>query len=120
MEWVGYEFAYMFKYSERPKTMAERKYKDDVPEEVKSRRLNEIIEMQHRLSKTSNLKDLNQVHKVLAESVSKKSAEHLSGRNSRNKVVIFPKENFKPGDYVNVLVTECTHATLIGIVAPGC
>ena len=118
MEWVGYEFAYMFKYSERPKTMAERKYKDDVPEEVKSRRLNEIIEMQHRLSKISNLKDLNKVHKVLAESVSKKSAEHLSGRNSQNKVVIFPKGNFKPGDYVNVLVTECTHATLIGIIEP--
>ena len=118
MEWVGYEFAYMFKYSERPKTMAERKYKDDVSEEVKSRRLSEIIELQHKLSNKSNLKDLNKVHRVLAESISKKSSEHLSGRNSQNKVVVFPKGNYKPGDYVNVLVTECTHATLIGIVEP--
>lgn len=114
MEIVGYEFAYMFKYSERPKTLAERKYKDDVPEEVKSRRLAEIVSLQQKLSHQSNLKDLNKVHRVLAENVSKRSKEHLSGRNSQNKVVIFPKENFKPGDYVDVLVTDCTPATLLG------
>jgi len=114
MEWVGYEFAYMFIYSERPGTLAARQYKDDVPDEIKSRRLQEIIQMQAKLSLQSNLKDIGKVHKVLAESISKRSKEHLSGRNDQNKVVIFPKENFKPGDYVDVLVTDCTSATLLG------
>lgn len=114
MEWTGYEFAYMFKYSERPGTAAAKKYTDDIPEEVKSRRLQEVVDLQLKLSAESNKKDLNKVHKVLAEGFSKKSKEHLSGRNSQNKIVVFPKENFKPGDYVNVLVTACTSATLIG------
>jgi len=116
MEWVGYDYAYMFKYSERPATLAARQYKDDIPEEVKARRLQEIIDLQIKLSHQSNLKDLQKVHRVLAENVSKRSERHLSGRNSQNKVVIFPRNNYKPGDYVNVLVTDCTSATLIGNV----
>ncbi len=116
MEYVGYEFAYMFIYSERPGTLAARQYPDDVPDDVKSRRLQEIINLQLKLSMISNQKDLGKVHKVLAESISKRSKEHLSGRNDQNKVVIFPKENFQPGDYVNVLVDDCTSATLLGKV----
>lgn len=114
MEWVGYDFAYMFAYSERPGTHAARKYKDDVPEEIKKRRLAEVVDLQQQLSANRTKNGLNKVHRVLVEGVSKKSAEHLYGRNSQNTVVVFPKENFKPGDYVNVLVTECTAATLIG------
>lgn len=114
MEWAGYDFAYMFKYSERPATSAAKKFKDDVPEEIKSKRLQEVVDLQLKLSAESNKKDVNKVHKVLAEGFSKKSKEFLSGRNTQNKVVVFPKENFKKGDYVNVLVTECTAATLIG------
>jgi len=117
MEWSGYEYAYMFKYSERPGTLAARQYKDDVPEETKARRLAEIIGMQARLSLKSNEHDINKVCRVLAEAVSKRSEHHLSGRNDQNKVVIFPRAQYKPGDYVNVLVTECTSATLIGIIA---
>lgn len=117
MEWVGFDYAYMFKYSERPGTLAARKYKDDVPEETKSRRLAEIIDLQKTLSHRGNLKDLNKVHRVLAEAVSKRSEAHLSGRNSQNKVVIFPRRQYQPGDYVDVLVNSCTSATLIGEVA---
>ncbi len=116
MEWVGYDYAYMFKYSERPGTLAARQYQDDISEEVKSRRLQEIIDLQSKLSHQSNLKDLNKVHRVLAENVSKRSDRHLSGRNTQNKVVIFPRKNYMPGDYVNVLVTDCTSATLMGAV----
>ena len=114
MEYVGYEFAYMFSYSERPGTLAARQYPDDIPEATKSRRLAEIIALQLKLSMISNKKDLGKVHRVLAESVSKRSKEHLSGRNDQNKVVIFPKEHYQPGDYVNVLVDDCTSATLLG------
>lgn len=116
MEFAKYDFAYMFKYSERPKTQAERQFKDDVLEEVKSKRLSEIIELQSKLSHESNLRDLNKTFKVLVEGYSKKSKNDLQGRNDQNKTVVFPKENYKPGDYVTVLVTECTTATLIGIV----
>ena len=116
MEWTGYNFAYMFKYSERPKTLAERKYKDDIPEEVKSRRLSEIVLLQQKLSHESNLKAIDKIHRVLVEGVSKKSSEQLFGRNTQNTVVVFPKGNFKKGDYVDVLVKECTKATLIGEV----
>ncbi|MES2838391.1 MAG: tRNA (N6-isopentenyl adenosine(37)-C2)-methylthiotransferase MiaB [Bacteroidota bacterium] len=116
MEFAKYDFAYMFKYSERPKTQAERKYKDDVSEEEKSKRLTEIIDLQSKLSHESNLKDLNKVFKVLVEGYSKKSKEDLQGRNDQNKTIIFPKENYKIGDYVNVLVTSCTTATLKGVV----
>jgi tRNA-2-methylthio-N6-dimethylallyladenosine synthase len=116
MEWSGFHFAYMFKYSERPKTLAERQYKDDIPEEIKSRRLAEVVEMQQKLARTKTLTMINQVHKVLVEGVSKKSDDYMMGRNSQNTVVVFPKENFVPGDYVNVYVDECTVATLKGRV----
>jgi len=117
MEWAGYEYAYMFKYSERPGTLAARQFKDDVEEETKARRLAEVIEIQAKMSLKSNERDLNKVHRVLAESVSKRSDKHLSGRNDQNKVVIFPRAHYKPGDYVNVFVNECTSATLLGIIA---
>jgi tRNA-2-methylthio-N6-dimethylallyladenosine synthase len=114
MEWVGYDFAYMFAYSERPKTMAERKYADDVPEAVKKSRLTEIVALQQKLSGTKTKLGLGKVHRVLVEGVSKRSKDMLSGRNSQNTVVVFPRENFKKGDYVNVLAESCTVATLIG------
>ncbi|MEN8156496.1 MAG: tRNA (N6-isopentenyl adenosine(37)-C2)-methylthiotransferase MiaB [Bacteroidota bacterium] len=114
MEQVGYDFAYMFKYSERPDTFAARKYKDDVPEEVKSRRLTEIIELQNRLSLKSKEQDVGHTFEVLAEGTSKKSEEQLYGRTSQNKVVVFPRGELKPGDYARVKVTACTSATLLG------
>lgn len=114
MKWVEYDFAYMFKYNERPGTRAARKYTDDVADEIKSRRLNEIIKLQNQLSADSNKKDIDSVQEVLAEGFSKKSRADLSGRNSRNKVVVFPKGNYKAGDYVQVKITDCTAATLIG------
>ena len=114
MEWVGYDLAYMFKYSERPDTFAAQKYSDDIPEEVKSRRLNEIIHLQTKLSLVSKKQNVGQIYEVLVEGRSKKSAEHLFGRTSQNKVVVFPKKNFKPGDYVKVTIDSCTSATLIG------
>jgi tRNA-2-methylthio-N6-dimethylallyladenosine synthase len=116
MEWVGYSFVYMFYYSERPGTHAARKYKDDVPEEVKKRRLAEVVALQQKLSAGRTQKGVGRVHRVLVEGVSKKSSEKLYGRNSQNTNVVFPKESFKKGDYVNVLVTECTVTTLIGEV----
>jgi tRNA-2-methylthio-N6-dimethylallyladenosine synthase len=114
MDWVKYDFAYMFKYSERPGTAAEKKFKDDISEKIKSERLQQIVDMQLKLSAENNKKDLNKIHKVLVEGFSKKSKEHFAGRNSQNKVIVFPKENVAKGEYVNVLVTECTAATLIG------
>ncbi len=114
MEWVGYDFAYMFKYSERPDTFAANKYKDDIPDEVKSRRLQEIIQLQNRLSLESKELDVGQTYEVLVEGTSKKSEEHLFGRTSQNKVVVFPKGTFKRGDYVDVTINSCTSATLIG------
>ena len=116
MEWAGFDFAYMFMYSERAGTKAARKYRDDVPREVKARRLKEIIDLQNRLSARSKKADIGKVHEVLAESISRKSPEHLSGRNSQNKVVVFPKGSYKCGDYVSVLAEKCTSATLIGRV----
>ncbi|MBU1014342.1 MAG: tRNA (N6-isopentenyl adenosine(37)-C2)-methylthiotransferase MiaB [Bacteroidetes bacterium] len=114
MEAVGYDYAFMFKYSERPDTLAAKKFKDDVPEEVKSRRLAEIIDLQRKLSHQSNKKDLGLTFEVLVEGFSKKSEEQLSGRNSQNKMVVFPKMNYKKGDYVQVKIDRCTAATLIG------
>lgn len=114
MERVNYDYSYMFKYSERPKTYAARHLKDDITEEIKSRRLTEIIELQGKLSEISKKIDLGKVFEVLVEGVSKKSTDHLFGRNSQNKVVVFPKQNYKTGDYVFVEITECTSATLIG------
>jgi tRNA-2-methylthio-N6-dimethylallyladenosine synthase len=114
MEWSGFDFSYMFKYSERPKTLAERKFKDDVDEATKSRRLAEIIEVQKQLSHKSNIRDLGKEFKVLIEGVSKKSADFLYGRNSQNKVIVFPKRDLKKGDYAIIKVTNCTTATLLG------
>jgi tRNA-2-methylthio-N6-dimethylallyladenosine synthase len=114
MDYVKYDFSYMFYYSERPGTLAAKKYEDDIPLEVKKRRLSEIIEKQRTHSLERNQRDLGKVHKVLVEGFSKKSNEHLQGRNSANKVVVFPKEQFKPGQYIDVLVEECTAATLLG------
>jgi tRNA-2-methylthio-N6-dimethylallyladenosine synthase len=114
MNEVKYDFAYMFFYSERPKTLAERKYKDDIPEEVKLRRLNEVIAVQNRLSRESNAKDVGKFFEVLVESTSKRSTEDFSGRNSQNKVVVFPRENYQPGDIVEVQIESSTSATLIG------
>jgi tRNA-2-methylthio-N6-dimethylallyladenosine synthase len=114
MEWAGFDFSYMFKYSERPGTKAARKLKDDVPGEVKTARLNEIISLQNRLSARSKKNDLGKVFEVLIEGPSKRSVNHLSGRTSQNKVVVFPKEDKKAGEYVNVKIEKCTSATLIG------
>ncbi len=114
MLWVGYDFAYMFNYNERPETPAARRYPDDVPEKVKTRRLNEIIELQNKLSLESKKKDIGNIYEVLVEGFSKKSMNDLSGRTSQNKVVVFPAGDYKPGDYVNVKIMDCTPATLIG------
>ncbi|PBQ33477.1 tRNA (N6-isopentenyl adenosine(37)-C2)-methylthiotransferase MiaB [Sphingobacteriaceae bacterium] len=114
MKEVQFDYAYMFSYSERPKTLAERKYADDVPEEVKSRRLAEIVELQRKNSGIKTQLGLGKVHEVLVEGFSKKSDQELMGRNPQNTVVVFPKGNYKKGDYVNVLVTKCTTSTLIG------
>jgi tRNA-2-methylthio-N6-dimethylallyladenosine synthase len=116
METVKYDFAYMFSYSERPKTLAERKYKDDVPEEVKKRRLQEIVDLQRKHSALRTAEGVGKVHEVLVEGVSKKSKDMLMGRNSQNFVVVFPKDEHKPGDYVKVKATRCTPSTLIGDV----
>lgn len=116
MEYSGYDMSYMFFYSERPGTLAQRRYADDVPLDVKKRRLQEIVELQGRLSQQSNLKDIGKTFKVLIENTSKRSESDWMGRNSQNKVVIFPKgsADLKPGDYALVKVTECTQATLLG------
>jgi tRNA-2-methylthio-N6-dimethylallyladenosine synthase len=114
MEWAAYDFAYMFKYSERPDTFAAEKLKDDVSEAVKTRRLNEIIALQSRLSLESKKRDVGQTFEVLVEGSSKKSIEELYGRTSQNKVVVFPKKDLKPGDYTEVTITDCTSATLKG------
>ena len=114
MREVGYEFSYMFKYSERPNTKAQRTMTDDVPEEVKTARLTQIINLQNELSLESNRRDVGRHFEVLIEGDSKRSADEVYGRTSQNKVVILPKMNYRPGDYVHVLITDCTSATLIG------
>ena len=114
MEWAKFDYAFMFKYSERPDTLAAKKFKDDVADETKSKRLTEVISMQQKLSLASNQNDIGKTFEVLAEGESRKSKDFLSGRNSQNKVIIFPRKNFKAGDYLNVKVLRCTSATLIG------
>ncbi|NLA48894.1 MAG: tRNA (N6-isopentenyl adenosine(37)-C2)-methylthiotransferase MiaB, partial [Bacteroidales bacterium] len=114
MEWAGFDFAYMFRYSERPGTLAARKLRDDVSEEIKIKRLNEIISLQNSISRKSKKNDLGKIHEVLVEGYSKRSKEDLTGRTSQNKVVVFPGENRKKGDYVNVFIEKCTSATLAG------
>ena len=114
MDIVTFDFAYMFKYSERPKTLAERKFEDDVPEAIKSKRLTQIIEKQQAHSLASNKRRIGRTEKVLVEGVSKRSEEHMSGRTGRNSMVVFPKGNFEKGDYINVRIVDCTSATLLG------
>lgn len=116
MKWAKFDFAFMFKYSERPNTFAQRKYPDDVPEEIKSKRLAEIIELQNKLSSESKKTDINKVHEVLIEGISKKSDQEFFGRNSQNKVIVFPREKYHIGEYVMVKVSRATSATLIGEV----
>ena len=116
MDYVKYDFSYMFFYSERPGTLAEKKHEDDIPLEVKKRRLSEVIAKQQIHSLERNKLDLGKIHKVLVEGTSKRSEEQLQGRNTANKVVIFPKGNHQKGQYVNVLVEDCTTATLTGTV----
>lgn len=116
MDYCEFSFSYMYTYSERPKTLAERKYEDDVPEEVKKRRLTEIVDKQRHYAMLTNQRHLGQVQKVLVEGVSKKSQEELVGRNTYNTKVVFPKGDFEKGTYVNVKITDCTSATLIGVV----
>ncbi|MBX2925187.1 MAG: tRNA (N6-isopentenyl adenosine(37)-C2)-methylthiotransferase MiaB [Chitinophagaceae bacterium] len=118
MEYSGYDLSYMFFYSERPGTLAQRRYKDDVPEEVKKRRLQEIVELQNRLSRQSNQKDLGKTFEVLIEGDSKKSETDWMGRTSQNKVIVFPKQgsSFNKGDYARIKVNDCTKATLLGEV----
>ncbi len=113
MNAVKFDFAYMFMYSERPKTLAERKYKDDVPEEVKKNRLNEIIALQQQHSAEKVKQQVRKVHEVLIEEDSRKSSEMWMGRNSQNVVVVFPKKQHQKGEYVKVLATHCTSTTLI-------
>lgn len=116
MQEIQFDFAYMFSYSERPKTLAERKYADDVPEAVKGRRLAEIVELQRKNSGIRTAQSVGKIHEVLIEGFSKKSEDMLMGRNPQNLVVVFPKGNHKKGEYVNVMVTRCTTSTLIGEV----
>jgi tRNA-2-methylthio-N6-dimethylallyladenosine synthase len=116
MDQVQFDFSYMFFYSERPGTLAEKKFTDDVPLETKKRRLNDIIQKQTQHSLARNKKDIGRVCKVLIEGSSKKSDEYYQGRNTANKVVVFPKDKWEKGQYVNVLIEDCTGATLIGKV----
>ena len=114
MEYVKYDFGFMFAYSERPGTLAERKMEDDIPEATKKRRLSEIIEVQQKHSHYRTQQHLGKTQEVLIEGTSKKSDAHWMGRNSQNTVAVFPKEHYKVGDFVNVKINECTSAPLIG------
>jgi len=117
IEWANYSMSYMFFYSERPGTLAARKYEDDVPLEVKKRRLQEVVDLQMNMSHRNNQKDLGKTFKVLIEGDSKKSDKDFKGRNSQNKMMIFPKTgDLKAGDYAMVKVTKVTRATLLGEV----
>jgi tRNA-2-methylthio-N6-dimethylallyladenosine synthase len=109
-----FDFSYMYNYSERPGTLAARKYADDVPEDVKSRRLQEIIKLQNDISKAKNKARECSIQRVLVEGTSKKSENDLKGRSDQNIVVIFPAENYKPGQYVDVLIERSTTTSLIG------
>ena len=113
MEWAEFDFSYMFRYCERPGTKAARKLKDDVPEDVKAKRLNEMIALQNLLSARSKKKDIGRIFEVLVEGYSKRSDNYLSGRTSQNKVAVFPVNGIKAGEYASVLAEKCTSATLI-------
>jgi tRNA-2-methylthio-N6-dimethylallyladenosine synthase len=116
MEYAQYDYAYMYFYSERPGTLAQKRYTDDVPLDVKKRRLYEVVVTQNKLSLASNLRDMGKTFKILIEGESKKSDTDWMGRSSHGKVFVFPKENYelKKGDYVMVKANECTQGTLLG------
>ncbi|MES2486467.1 MAG: tRNA (N6-isopentenyl adenosine(37)-C2)-methylthiotransferase MiaB [Bacteroidota bacterium] len=114
MEHCQYDFGFMFAYSERPGTLAARKLEDDIPDAIKNRRLTEIINVQQAMALKRTERFIGQVVEVLIEKESKRSDLHWSGRNSQNTTVVFPKGDYKPGDFVNVLTTHCTTSTLIG------
>jgi tRNA-2-methylthio-N6-dimethylallyladenosine synthase len=122
MQLAQYDYAYMYFYSERPGTLAEKRYEDDVPLDVKKRRLQEIVDVQWHLSNESNKKELGNTYEVLIEGNSKKSDQEWMGRTSQNKVVVFPKliegqtKPLQKGDYVNILITAYTKGTLIGTI----
>lgn len=111
---VRYDYAYMFKFSMRPDTYAAKHLQDDIPDEVKTRRLEEIIALQGEIALENNTKEIGNVYEVLVEGVSHRSDKQLFGRNSQNKVIVFDRQDFQPGQYVNIKVTRCTAATLIG------
>lgn len=113
MKEVGYDLAYMFAYSERERTLAYRKFEDDIPEDVKKRRLSEIISQQMNIQKERNLEEVGKRHLVLVEGTSKRSEEQMSGRTDTNKIVVFDRLDFEKGDYVEVEITDTTSATLI-------
>ena len=115
MSYAQYSMSYMFIYSERPGTLAAKKYPDDIPEDVKKRRLSEIIQLQNKISIERNQSEIGKVRKVLIEGDSKRSSAHFKGRTSQNKMVVFPKEgHLNPGDYVEVVISDATSATLLG------
>jgi tRNA-2-methylthio-N6-dimethylallyladenosine synthase len=116
MEACNFDFAYMFVYSERDKTLAQRKFEDDVTDEVKRSRLTDVQVLQHEMAFQNNSKAVGHVYEVLVEGTSKRSDDEVYGRNSQNLTVIFPKGNFKPGDYAQVRITEYTSATVRGVV----
>ncbi len=116
MELVQYDMAYMFFYSERPGTLAARKYADDIPHADKIRRLNEIIALQTKHSLASNKKDIGKTCRILVEKTSRRSENDMCGRNDQNKMVVFPAKNIAPGTYVNVSITGATSATLLGVL----
>ena len=118
MKYSQYDLCYMYFYSERPGTLAHRRFEDDVPLEVKKRRLQEVIEVQNNMSLKNYTKDIGKTFKVLIDGNSKKSDEDWAGKNSQNKVVVFPKENYNlnKGDYVNVKINKCTQGTLLGTI----
>ena len=115
MRECAYDSAFMFKYSERPGTFASKHLPDDIPEETKIRRLNELIELQNQLSEESNAKDIGKTFEVLVEGISKRSKEQLFGRTEQNKVVVFDRGTHRIGDFVNIRITEASSATLKGI-----
>jgi tRNA-2-methylthio-N6-dimethylallyladenosine synthase len=118
MDFVKYDFAYMFMYSERPGTLAAKRYADDIPDEIKKKRLQEIVARQQQHSHERLLEQAGKTHKVLIEGFSKKSKQDYCGRNDQNAMVVFPVDNrFKPGDFANVVIERCTTATLIGTIA---
>jgi len=116
MEYCRYDLAYLYFYSERPGTLAARRFEDDVPLPVKKRRLQELVDLYRNHSLISMQKDVGKTYKVLVEGVSKKDADYLYGRNEQNKVIVFPKENHQKSDYVMVHVHDCTAGTLLGNV----